>query len=141
MQSLAVFIWERSTDRVAFLQHMKRTFTDINAYAKWLMEGEGSWINLVHLVIWVWNRCMAVAGVPTEKPPQLSFGVSPTVHQWCIKWGLNELDEAVLIKLGFVVGDNLNSLSETDWLGGGALTLQRRRILQAFRKDSATDSL
>lgn len=137
MRALAVAVWHKSSDREAFLQHMKISILDLSAYGDWLMTSTGDWINLVLLLLWAWDQRMA-AETPTGKLPESApSDGSPTVRQWCSKRGLVEVDEAVLKKLGFVVGDNLNCLSETDWVAAGALALQRVRILQAFQKHDA----
>jgi hypothetical protein len=125
MQALTATVWHSSTDQDVFIQHMKMSFTNMNAFGEWLMNMQGDWVNLIYLLLWAWDRRMA-AGAPNKEPPQPHPDVSPI-----------DEDQAVLIKLGFVVGDDLNCLSETDWLAAGALALQRNRILRAFQNNGA----
>ena len=141
MRNMALTIWYEPRLRVAYLQHFKSQIQSLHELGKWLMTFEGGWINLVHLVVWAWETQPSLTLIVNRAPLQTrgrsvplgdSSNGDPKLSEWCHNLQLNDQDQQVLSRLGFVVGDNLHTLTEQHWEQGGARVLQRLRILAAF---------
>lgn len=63
-----------------------------------------------------------------------------TVEAWCHKYSLGDEECQSLIKLGFKVGDKLDSLSADIWEWAGVPPLRRMRILDAYAASKAANT-
>jgi hypothetical protein len=118
----------------------------MKAFSTWLMERSSDWLNTINLGIWLWQRPLSTPDQIQTAPLHSSSSVraplpsSSLVHaQVATQWRsqLNEADsQALVVKLGYVDGDNLTALSDNDWTA--VPPLQKKRILAAYMASVAT---
>jgi hypothetical protein len=56
------------------------------------------------------------------------------IHTFCETYGIGEADEHALERLGFVMGDNLDEVTEQEYKEAGFKPLAWKRVLKAYKK-------
>jgi len=72
--------------------------------------------------------------MPTVSPPSSPPTSGPTIAEFCRRYKLGDSVSAGLDKLGFCFGDDLNSVTQQEYLDAGFKTLEWRRLLKAYRR-------
>ena len=87
-----------------------------------------------------WNGQVGT-GMPTTPastghldPPLSPVSTECDISEWCTKYKLDEESEAGLERLGFVVGDNLDEVTEKEYTEAGFKALAWRRVLKAYHR-------
>ena len=95
-----------------------------------------------------------VTPYPGQAPPQVQPGqgnqtvapeqLTPTllvsqaaVKAFCDKYDLGDEEREGLHKLGFRIGDDLNTVTESEWAVSGLAPLHRRRVLSAWNTEQS----
>jgi hypothetical protein len=60
--------------------------------------------------------------------------MSSNIHTFCNPYGIDDHDEKALNRLGFVLGDNLNEVTELEYKEAGFKPLAWKRVLKAYKK-------
>jgi hypothetical protein len=140
LRFLAFAVWHIPEERQAYLQHLLSDApgrltaeSTLQDFGIWLCLQTNGWINLVHLVVWAWDRIAATQRQPT--PPQMP-PLQPTVAWWCAKYQLCQSDQDILVGLGFMPGDDLKEMfDEEDWKALKLLPLEKKCLIKASEKD------
>lgn len=82
----------------------------------------------------------AASGRPQHEHVRSSSPPVPEcdVHDFCVKYNLGEAAEDGLQKLGFQIGDDLNSVPQSEWDAAGFKLLAWKRVLKAYAKHKRT---
>jgi hypothetical protein len=78
----------------------------------------------------------ATALVPKQPSPSLTVPQA-AVKAFCDKYDLGDEEREGLQKLGFRVGDALDTVTESEWLVSGLAPLHRRRVLLAWNTENS----
>lgn len=76
------------------------------------------------------------AVVPIQLTPALSVPLA-AVKAFCDKYDLGDEEREGLCKLGFRIGDALDTVTESEWAISGLPPLHRRRILLAWNTEQS----
>lgn len=131
------------------MKHIGQQFTSSEEFARSLCSVNGEWINLVHLIVWVWDRITARGSTgrrelslgssshhPGPTAAAQTEGLDPLVLQWCVKHNLSSpRDKELLGALGFSIGDDITNLTDVEWDKVGARPLEKRRLIAASEED------
>jgi hypothetical protein len=74
------------------------------------------------------------AAIPTSSTPTLS-APQAAVKAFCDKYDFGNEEREALHKLGFRIGDDLNSVTDDEWGTSGLAKLHRRRVLLAWNTE------
>jgi hypothetical protein len=77
---------------------------------------------------------MPPAGTSHRDPPSSPVSTQCDISKWCATYKLGEETEAGLERLGFVVGDNLDEVTEKEYMEAGFKVLAWRHVLKAYHR-------
>jgi hypothetical protein len=80
------------------------------------------------------NQALAI--VPKLPAPALSVPQA-AVKAFCDKYNLGDEERDGLCKLGFRIGDALDTVTESEWVISGLAPLHRRRVLLAWNTEQS----
>ena len=77
---------------------------------------------------------MLVTASPRKERSSSPVYIPGDVHAFCEAYGIKEEEEQALESLGFVIGDDLNQVTEREYKEAGFKPLAWKRVLKAYKQ-------